>query len=92
MLRIIDVGITSDNADLQAPYRDSQKLWCRTSVEVCEDVSGLPSVKVGALIINWRSAYVRKSKILLNGMIFPGYWAILSLTTLQHGAYSYDFW
>ena len=55
-------------------------------------VSGPPLVEVGVLVINWRNAIARKSKVFLKGIIDSIGWAVLSLRTLQYGFYSYDFW
>ena len=49
-------------------------------------------VEVGALVINWRGAIARDTKVFLKEMIKSREWAVLSLRTLQYGVYSYDLW
>ncbi|KAF6027087.1 hypothetical protein EB796_014613 [Bugula neritina] len=93
IVRVLDIGITSDSVRPSVPYLEKVKKYDIDSVrKFAQEVSALDSVWVGALIINWRGAIALDSKNFLKGVIDSRDWAILSLRTLQYGVYSYDFW
>ncbi|KAF6016939.1 hypothetical protein EB796_024748 [Bugula neritina] len=92
LVRILDIGITSDNVRPTVPYQEKVRKYDVDSVrKFALEVSGLDSVWVGALIINWRGAIAQDTKHFMKGVINTRDWAILSLRTLQYGVYSYDF-
>ena len=93
MVRIIDVAVISDHVDPGVPYQDKvTKYNVDSVVGFARGVSGQPLVEVGALVINWRGAIARDTKVFLKEVIKSREWAVLSLRTLQYGVYSYDFW
>lgn len=90
---VLDIAIVADNVDPYVPFQAK-----RTKYEIPEvtdysrNLSGKESVKVGAMIVNWRGALCKQSVAFCDSWLTKRDLVIISLRVLQYGVYCYDLW
>lgn len=90
-IMVIDISIVSDNIDLDYAYKEKvNKYSRRLFLNKVKQHYRKDSVKVGAMIINWRGAIAPASLTFHNWILKNSDLKLLSVRTLSYGVYIWD--